>query len=190
MTLRVLLPALLCALASPSLWAQSITVNVSGSVVQPACTPNIQQGLVPGGAVSGNTVTLPPVFTTALSSPGQTAGHTQITFRAYGCTGNVNNMWVHFTSNSVVSGRIVSSNPQVHFLVRNNNSSGAQVWVGGYAGNAPNANQGTAVPFSGSYPTNSYREANKSYNISYYAQSQVTNAGTFSASVTATFKYY
>jgi len=189
--------------ACPLMAQHTLTLNVSGEVMSdppppppPACTPNIPSGshtrqLVPGGSVIGNVVTLPKVTLDKLNAALKTAGDITITFRATGCTGSsINNMWVHFTSANVDSnGRIIpSGNNQVRFEIRNNNTSGTLVRVGGSAGNQPNSNQGTAAPFSGSY-TNS-RSADKSYGVRYYAHEAVTGPAVVSASVTANFKYY
>jgi len=82
---------------------------------------------------------------------------------------------------------MVSSNSQVHFELRNDTASGTLVQAGGTAGNQPTANQGTAAPFTGTFPT---RGAIKTYVLRYYANQPVTQAGTVSTSATYTVKYY
>jgi len=182
------------ALGSAQSLAQSISFTVNGTVKQSACTPNLQRTMV-----GGNTVDLPEVETDDLNQQGKTWGNTTIHFKAEGCTGNVNNMWIYFTSANVDSnGRIIpnniphSGNP-LRFEIRNNDPSGPRVKVGSSgsnAGNAPDTSQGTAVSFSGANPlTNPNRVANKYYGIRYYANAAVP-AGDYSATVTAHFKYY
>jgi len=195
--LFLLLSALSGGLLSASLCAQSITVNITGQLNQPACTPSLSTQLLPGTGISGNTVSLPEVLNNVFTSSNRNAGYRQVVFRASGCTGSsVNNMWVHFTGSSVDSnGRIVpgggSNVDQMRFEIRNNSASGALVRVGGTAGSTPNANQGTAASFSGSHPANSNRIADKTYYIGYYAETlPVTYAGQLSATITANFKYY
>jgi len=186
----LLWPLLMAALTGAEVLAQDV-FTVEGKVKQSACTPNLQQQLVPGTDNTANTVSLPKVSNHLLKTQGQRAGYTDITFRASGCSGNHNNMWVHFTSSNSVdgNGRIIpSGTDKVRFEFRNNNASGSLVRVGGSAGNAPDSNQGTTVPFSGSQ-TDSNRVANKTYNIHYYAHEGVNYSGSVSASVTANFKY-
>jgi len=173
-------------------WKAEVTVNVTGTLLQPACTPNIQRQLVPGANNTSNTVTLPDVYTDNLNAAGKVYGNVTLQFRASGCTGNVNHMWVHFTTSKNVdsAGRIRPDNgKQLYFEIRNNNINGSLIKVGGSAGNSPNSSQGTATPFSGSHPENSNRIADKYYGIRYYAGGVVV-AGNYSAPVTANFKYY
>jgi len=195
------IPALMMsALAAHPVMAQhTLTLNVSGNVMDdpppqppPACTPNIQRELRPGSYNTASAVTLPNVDTSNLSFAGATWGNVTLQFRASGCTGYVDNMWVHFTSANVDSnGRIIPNNSsQLRFEIRNNDVNGSLIRVGGSAGSTPNANQGTMASFSGSHPANSSRTANKYYGIRYYAQTAVTSTGTYSATVTANFKYY
>jgi len=179
--------------------AQNVTVNFSGYVDStppppPACTPNIQRQLVPGSYNTANTVTLPEVYDNELSYSGATAGAVTVNFRASGCTGYVNNMWVYFSSSYVddSTGMIKPGNSSsMRFEILNNNTSGSRVWVNWAGSNTqPDSWQGTAATFSGSHPSSgSNRVANKYYVIRYYAQSAVS-PGTYSAQVTATFKYY
>jgi len=181
----------------PALAQHTLTLNVSGYVDDytppppPACTPNIPSGSHTRQLVGGNTVNLQAVDITALNVAGKTAGDMTIQFRATGCTGStINNMWVHFTSANVDgNGRIIpSGNNKVRFEIRNNNTSGTLIKVGGSAGSQPNSDQGTAAAFSGAY-TNS-RSADKFYGLRYYAHEAVDTPGSVSASVTANFKYY
>jgi len=180
------------ALMSAQIFAQSLDFTVKVGVSQSACTPNISGQLMPGSNNTSNLVTLPNVNTMALDAAGKAAGAVTIQFRASGCTGNVNNMWVHFTSaNADGNGRIApSGGGGLRFEIRDNTTSGSLIRVGGSAGSSPNANQGTAAPFSGSHPANASRVANKNYGVRYYAQAPVLNPGTYQASVTANFKYY
>jgi len=187
--------------AYPAMAQHTLTLNVSGNVLDDpysppsppsACTPNIQQELRPGSYNTANAVTLPNVDVSDLGYAGATWGNVTLQFRASGCTGYVDYMWVHFTSSNVDgNGRIIPNNSsQLRFEIRNNDVNGSLVRVGGSAGSSPNANQGTAVSFSGSHPANSSRTANKYYGIRYYAQMAVTSTGNYSATVTANFKYY
>jgi len=124
---------------------------------------------------------------------GTSAGEAQLHFRATGCTGNVNYMWVHFTSPNVdANGRMIptSGSNKVRFEIRNNTASGSLVRAGGSAGNMPTSQQGTFAPFSGSHPTNASRVADKYYVIRYYAHQPVSDAGTVSTTATAHFKYF
>jgi len=98
-----------------------------------------------------------------------------------------NNMWVHFNSGNVVGGRMVTSNSQVHIEFRNDTASGALVQAGGSAGTQPTADQGSAAPFTGTFPS---RAASKTYVLRYYANQPVTQAGTVSTQATYTVKYY
>jgi|GEM_PF-2583092 len=178
-------------------WQHELTVDVEGNLEYPTCTPNLQRKLVPvSGVVTSNSVKLPDIYTNDLMSTGTKTGVT-VTFQASGCTGNQNHMWVHFTSASVDAGRIVpkigntsTGSSTLRFEIRDNNTSGALITVGGSASAQPNSNQGTATPFSGSYPADHNRTANKSYGISYYVKSSGTPANTYKAQVTANFKYY
>jgi len=180
--------ALACALGSSPVLAQTVNVSVSGSLQQSACTPNLV-----GSLVGGNTVTLAPVTTTDLAVQGTSAGEAQLHFRATGCSGNVNYLWVHFTSPNVdANGRMipVSGSNKVRFEIRDHTASGSLVRAGGSAGNAPTPQQGTVAPFSGSHPADSSREANKYYVVRYYAHEPVTDAGTVFTTATAHFKYF
>jgi len=181
---------MLSMLDSATVLAQSISFTVSGKVKQSACTPNIQRQMM-----GGNNVSLPQVETDFLKAAGSVYGNVDLHFRASGCTGNVNNMWVYFTSANVDgNGRIIPNNSSsLRFEIRNNNVSGNLVRVGSNGsstGSSPTSTQGTAVSFSGSNPlTNPNRVADKYYVIRYYAQAAVP-AGDYSATVTANFKYY
>jgi len=181
---------MISALGSTQVPAQSITFTVNAKVIQSACTPNIQRQMV-----GGNNVTLPQPETDDLNAEGKVYGNVTLHFRASGCTGNVNNMWVYFTSANVDgNGRIIPNNSSsLRFEIRNNNVNGNLVRVGSNGsstGSSPTSTQGTAVSFSGSGPlTNPNRVADKYYGIRYYAQAAVP-AGDYSATVTANFKYY
>jgi len=188
--LRFLTGTLMCVtvMCPFAAWAQhEVFVNINGELKQPACTPNLQ-----GQMVSGNAVSLPDVYTDDLNAQNKVYGNVTLHFRASGCTGNVNNMWVHFTSANVDgNGRIIPNNSSsLRFEILNDNVNGTLIRVGGSAANSPNSNQGTAVLFSGADPlTNPDRVADKYYGIRYYAQAAVP-ARDYSASVTANFKYY
>jgi len=180
--------ALACALTSIPAPAQTINVSVSGSLQQSACTPNLV-----GSLAGGNIITLGNVKTTDLDVAGKSAGEVELHFRAIGCTGNVNYLWVHFTSPNVdANGRMIptSGTSKVRFEIRDHTASGSLVRAGGSAGNAPTPNQGTVAPFSGSHPADSSREANKYYVVRYYAHEPVSDAGTVFTTATAHFKYY
>jgi len=196
-----LLPGILaCAVAAcpPAVraqtlpWLDEIYINVTGELKEPACTPSLQQELMPGSDNTSSVVSLHAVNLWQLDEAGKTAGGVTIQFRASGCTGHVNNMWVHFTSANVDSaGRIIpNGSSQLRFEFRDNDPSGAFIRVNGNAETTPGAEQGTTSAFSGSHPANSNRVATKSYGVRYYAQNPVTQAGNYSASVTANFKYY
>jgi len=174
--------AIVCA-GSPAL-AQTVNFTITGTIDDVACTPNLT-----GAAVSGSTVTLPNVKLTDLDTAGKTAGNTPITFTLANCgmSTATNNMWVHFNSGNVVGGRMVTSNSQVHVEIRNDSASGNLVQAGGTAANQPTANQGTAAPFTGTFPN---RGASKTYVLRYYASQPVTQAGTVSTQATYTVKYY
>jgi len=176
----------------PVLAQQNFTVTFKGKLKQSTCTPNIQRELVPSSYVSGNTVDFGWVSTDQLNAAGAIAASGRVTFRASGCTGNINNMWIYFSSANVDAGRIVPNNSsQLRFEIRNGSSSGDLVWVNwGGSNTQPDAWQGTAEPFSGSHPTDSHRVATKRYQIRVYAKQAVTVAQTYSATVTANFKYY
>jgi len=181
-TLSLLSLATVCA-SSPAL-AQTVNFTITGTIEDVACTPTLG-----GTGVSGNTVTLPTVNLTALDAAGKTAGDRPITFTLANCGMSTasNNMWVYFNSGNVAAGRMVSSNSQVHFEIRNDTAGGTLVQAGGTAGNQPTANQGTAAPFTGTFPN---RGASKTYVLRYYASQPVTQAGTVSAQATYTVKYY
>jgi len=182
---------------SPAL--ADVTVQITGTLAQNACTPNLQRSMnhySGGGSFNGSTVvTLPTVNVSALNQAGKVYGNTILQFVATGCTGNVNSMWVHFTAPNVDSnGRIVPTNGtnRVRFEFFNNSFGGSRIAVGGVAGSQPGTHQGTAVLFSGSHPANSVRVATKNYGVRYYAQWALDNgvAGNVSTPVTANFKYY
>jgi len=174
-----------CA-ASSSTLAQSVNFTIKGTIEPVVCTPTLS-----GSGYSSNTLTLPNVQLPQLDTVGKTAGEATITFSIANCgiSTATNHMWVHFTPNgsSVQDGRLVSSNAQVHFEIRNDTATGTMVFFGGSAGTQPNANQGTASPFTGSYPN---RAASKSYVVRYYAKNVVTVAGAVQANATYTVKYY
>jgi len=198
--MKMMMPRILMlaigGLASAQALAQ-LNFEVNALVKQSVCTPNIQRQLVPvSGVVTSNSVKLPDVYTDDLITEGTKTG-VNVTFRASGCTGNVNNMWVHFTSANVEAGRIVpkigntsNTSSTLRFEIRNNDINGTLITVGGSAGSSPNSNQGTATSFSGSHPVDHHRIANKSYGISYYVKSAGTTANTYKADVVANFKYY
>jgi len=191
-------------LMSVQAWAQTLNFTVNGTVKQSACTPNLsgmQLGLIGGGSNGdGSTVTLGKVTTDHInyynyyadgSVPG---GATQIYFKATGCTGTqANYMWIHFTANVDSDGRIItnagSANP-LRFEIRDDDINGQRIIVGGFAGSQPGTTpyQGTAAAFIGSNANP--RSAQKNYVVRWYAGSHVVNAGVYSASVTANFKYY
>jgi len=180
--LHLLLLAAACAV-SASAFAQ-VNVLISGEIQPATCTPNMT-----GIGVTASSITLPPVSLSALDGIGKTAGPRTVTFSLpAGCDVSQNNMWVHFNSGQVEAGRIVSSNPQVHFEIRNDTETGAQVFAGGTALNTgPNSNQGTAASITGA-PGN--RMASKDYVLRYYANQVVSQAGSITANATYTVKYY
>jgi len=183
----VLLASGLCA-ASPMLWAQSVSFTITGTIQAVVCTP-----VLSGSGYSGTTLTLQEVQMTALDQPAKTAGDRTVTFTLTNCgfSTATNNMWVHFTSGAVEAGRIVTNNAQVQFEIMdvlNSGATGNQVHVGGSAANTgPSSNQGTAAPFTGSYPS---RNAVKNYIVRYYAKQAVTQTGTVTATATYTVKYF
>jgi len=191
--LRIRLLGLLCLVAgAPALAQQTITVNVTGKLKESACLPDIVPKLEnQGGVTNHNLLELEKIKAHQLDGYGKTAGDTQILLRASGCTGDVNFMWVHFTSPNVDDdGRIIPSGSNaLRFEIRNNDTSGSFIRVGGSATDYPGAQQGSVTAFSGSHPTNSNRVANKHYGVRYYAIAPVP-AGTYVAAVTAHFKYY
>jgi len=174
--------------ASPSVSAQPqtmIPLVITGTIEEAACTPTLS-----GDGLSGSTLTLQPALQTELDQAGKTTGGQTITFTLVNCSmasTAANNMWVHFSSANVEAGRIVSSNPEVHFEILNDTVSGNQVHAGGTAADEPDANQGTAAPFTGTEPD---RGAVKHYVIRYYASQPVTQVGTVSADATYEVKYY
>jgi len=176
--------------------AQSINFTLGGKIEAAACTPNIAREMSHasgGGSATANSVTLPDVVATSLDTAGKVFGNTRIEFKASGCTGNVNHMWVHFTSTNVDSnGRIIptTGSTEVRFQIFDNSFGGTRIHVGGTGGTQPGANQGTASAFSGSHPANANRVATKYYGFNYYAEAPVTTIGNVSAQVTANFKYY
>jgi len=179
-----------CAALSTSALAQSTgTLNINGFISPVSCTPTLS-----GGAISGNTLTLPDAFIDTLNSSGATAGQTPFTFELSGCTTSVgiNNMWVHFSGSNVDgSGRITptSGSNNIRFELLNG-PGGSVISAGGTAGaTGPSASQGTAAQFSGANPN---RSASKTYAVRYYAQNALTLAdvGAVSSSVTYSVQYY
>jgi len=181
---------LLAALSASSFsaLAQSIPVVISGEIKTATCTP-----VLSGTNVTNSTIQLPDVQLTELDTVGKTAGPRTVTFTLPGCDINIalNNMWVHFEPNgsTVIDGRLVTSNPQVHFEIRNDTDTGTRVHFGGTAANTgPVAStQGTGAAISG---TNPNRTASKDYVFLYYAAQVVSNAGALAANATYTVKYY
>jgi len=192
LSISVLLTA---ALVSLPVSAQSeFFINFFGYVQYvppPPCTPDITSK---GHILSGNTVYLYDVDDTDLANPGDTAGDTWVVFRADGCTGfNVNHMWVYFTANDVDgNGRVIPNGSSALRFELLDEDSGNRIWVGQGGGNTvPDvAIQGTAEPFSGAHLSSSYRVAEKTYRIRYYAQTGGVQAGTYVAGMTANFRYY
>jgi len=136
-----------CAAISSSAFAQSTgNLEIKGFISPVSCTPNLT-----GGAISGNTLTLPDAFIDSLNSSGATAGQTEFTFELSGCTTStgINNMWVHFSGTNVDgSGRITptSGSNNIRFELLNG-PGGSVITAGGPAGGAgPSASQGTPRP--------------------------------------------
>jgi len=182
-----------CALMGAQAWAQTLNFSVTGTVNPSACTPNLSG--MQRQLIGGTTVSLPKITTHAINSAADnTVAGGNIQFRATGCTGTqANYMWIHFTATVDSDGRIITnagSSSPVRFEIRDNNTNGQRIIVGGAAGSQPGSTpyQGTAAAFSGSNANP--RSANKNYGIRWYAGTHVVNAGSYSASVTANFKYY
>jgi len=196
--LRFLTGALMCVtVVCPfAAWAQhEVFVNINGELKKPACTPSIQGQMMSG---TNNQIILPDVYTADLPQGGRILGSAAtLHFRAQGCTGNVNNMWVFFSSPTgglwgIIKPVNEGSCPGYIFKIHDNNAQGSEVWVLGSAESPPGPLHGTAVPFSGSHPTNSDRVANKYYVVMLHKPSgtQFNVPANCSATVTANFKYY
>jgi len=178
-----------CAAISAQALAQ-VNFTIEGEIKDVTCTPTLT-----GSKYSGTTLKLDPVDLADLDTAGKTAGDTTINFAFNNCAMSTNNsnMWVHFTSATVDgAGRIIPSSGTgwVRFEVRDVTSGGTMgnlVQVGGTAGTQPTSGQGTAAPFTGSYPS---RSVSKSYIVRYYAKAQVTQAGDLTAQMTYTVRYH
>jgi len=190
---------ILCVPVAAQVTQTTVDIQVSGKILQyyppppPPCTPNLSG--MDRQLIGGNTVSLPKITTHDINSAGDnTVPGMNIQFRATGCTGTqANHMWIHFTANVDSDGRIITnagSSSPVRFEIRDNNTNGQRIIVGGSAGSQPGSTpyQGTSAPFSGS--ANYSRSADKYYGVRWYAGTHVVNAGIYSASVTANFKYH
>jgi len=179
-----------CTALSAQALAQSTgTLDIKGFISPVSCTPNLT-----GGAISGNTLTMPDAFVDNLNAAGATTGETSFSFDLSGCTtsAGINNMWVHFSGSNVDgAGRLqpASGSANLRFELVNG-PGGTPIVAGGTAGTGgPTGTQGTAVAFSG---TNPNRSASKTYAVRYYAQNALTTAdiGAASTAVTYTVQYY
>jgi len=194
---RTLLLAGLCAAASPVAFAQSsVAFTIEGEIEEVICTPKLIWSNQ-NGTFESNAVKLEKVNLSDLAAQGDTAGDTVLEFKLTGC--NMSNakdkMWIHFISTNVDgAGRIVptSGTGYVRFEIRDIDASDA---VGDVvkvatshaaAGTAPASGQGGFATLT-SYPN---RSASKKYNLSYYANQMVDQAGVVSANAEYLVKYY
>jgi len=196
-SLHAVLLGAFCAVASQVTFAQnSVSFTITGEIEEDICTPTLGGPKVTG---SGNsyTVTLEKVGTSQLANATNTAGDTELVFTLTGC--NMSNakdkMWIHFISSNVdPNGRIIptTGSGNVRFEIRDIDSSGTLGDVvkvatsHSAAGTSPTSGQGgfaTLTP----YPN---RSATKKYNLRYYAEQAVTQAGVVSANAEFLVKYY
>jgi len=187
-----LLALAVCAAASTSALAQSSgTLNINGNISPVSCTPQLT-----GGAISGNTLTLPDAFIDDYAATGDTGGQTSFSFQLNGCTtsGGINNVWVHF------SGANIDGNGRVTPTTGTNNirfelvdlPTGNAIVAGGAAGAAPGAGQGTSAPFNPGPPATTNRSATKTYAVRYYAVNPlgIADVGAVTSSVTYNVRYH
>jgi len=180
-----------CAAISTSALAQSTgTLNIQGNISPVSCTPQLT-----GGAISGNTLTLPDAYIDNYTAAGSFGGETPFAFEWSGCqvSAGINNVWVHFGSDGVnidANGRIVptvgSQNMRFEML---NGSGGAVITAGGAAAAQPTATQGTSAQFTG---TNPNQTATKQYAVRYYSTQAlaIADAGPVQSAVTYNVRYY
>jgi len=180
-----------CAAVSTSALAQSTgTLTIKGNISPVSCTP-----VLTGGAISGNTLTMPDAYIDNYTAAGSFGGETPFAFEWSGCqvSTGINNVWVHFGSdgnNIDTNGRIVptvgSLNMRFELL---NGSGGAVITAGGTAGSSPTASQGTSASFTGVNPN---QTATKQYAVRYYSTQAlaISDAGPVESSVTYNVRYY
>jgi len=190
---RTLLLAGLCAAASPVAFAQSsISFTIKGEIEEVTCTPTFG-----GPKVSGNTVTLEKVNLSQLANATDTAGDTELIFTLTGCNMSMakDKMWIHFISTNVDgAGRIIptTGTGYVRFEIRDIDAVGTLGDVvkvatsHSAAGTSPASGQGGFALIS-AYPN---RSATKKYNLRYYANQTVDQAGVVSANAEYLVKYY
>jgi len=179
-----------CAAISTSAMAQSTgTLDIKGFISPVSCTPQLT-----GGAINGNTLSLPDAVLTDLNANGAFTGQTDFTFKVDACTTvGVDNMWVHFSGANVdANGRIkpTTGTQNVRFELLNGPGGAAIVAGGAVPGFvAPGANQGTSAAFSGSNPN---RTASKTYAVRYRAEQALAAAdvGAVTSSVTYNVVYH
>jgi len=183
-----------CAAISTSALAQSTgTLDIKGFISPVSCTPNLS-----GGAISGNTLSLPDAFIDDLNT-NTYAGETPFSFDWSGCTTSlgVNNAWVHFSGATIDgNGRIqpTSGSQNIRFELLNG-SGGSPIVAGGPVPGglmAPSAAQGTSAAFNPPAPATTNRSASKTYAVRYYRQNMLTAAdiGAVISSVTYNAVYH
>jgi len=184
-----------CAAISTSALAQSSTgtLNINGFISPVSCTP-----VLSGGAISGNTLTLPDAFIDALNT-NTTAGETPFTFELTNCDTSlgVNNVWAHFSGPNIDgNGRITpttgSNNIRFELI---NGPGGSPIVAGGAVPSGlaqPTAAQGTSAPFNPPAPATTNRSATKTYAVRYYRQNTLTAAdiGAVTSAVTYNMVYH
>jgi len=183
-----------CAAISTSAMAQSnSTLNIAGNISSVSCTPQLT-----GGAINGNTLTLPDAYIGDLDAADKTAQETAVTFTLNGCAthGSIGNVWVHFSGSNIDSaGRLnlttspsAATSAKLRFQILDG-VGGAPIVAGQAAGAQPGTGQGTAVQFTGTGPN---RSATKTYAVRYYALAplDLNDVGAVATSVTYNVKYY
>ncbi len=180
-TLLVAGLAIACgALAPTALAAQGGspdgTITINGLVAANTCAVAVTGG-------SGNTITLPTVFSTSLSAAGNTAGNTPFSINLTGCDKNLTSVYTWWTGGNIVAGdgnlkNTLTTNNATNVEVRLLNGDSSTINLAGGQG----AQNSKSATFSS-------QAATLNYIAQYYALAGGATAGQVSTSVSFTLVY-
>lgn len=152
------------------------TITINGLVVANTCAIAVTGG-------SGNTITLPTVFSTSLSASGNTAGNTPFSISLTGCDKNLTSVYTWWTGGNIVAGdgnlkNTLTTNNATNVEVRLLNGDSSVINMAGGQG----AQNSKSATFSA-------QAATLNYIAQYYALAGGTTAGQVSTSVSFTLVY-
>ena len=165
----------IAALASQAARAVDGTITFTGKVVANSCAFKVN------GGGSSNTVVLPVVFTSALTTAGNVAGNTAFTIAASGCDTNLASVQAYFSSANVDT---------TGYLKNTGSATNVEVQLlNGTTSTAMPLNAGTATAQNSPVGTLSSGAATMNYSAQYIAVGGAATAGLVNTSVAYTINY-